>query len=376
MQLQSLQLQHFRCFDQTTVQFQPGINLIEGANGSGKTSLLEALHYLCYLRSFRTFFTRELIQAGQVGFFARANFGPALGSPLAAPIPLATATTNLQIGFSPQKRVIKVEQQEVQSYRELLAVYTAVSFVEDDLGLIKGEPGLRRTFLDQFIALYQPNYLKLLADYKRTLVNRNSLLQRAARQFSTSPDHEYQVWTEQLQHKAQPIQAARAQALACLQATVNQLLARYFPQLALQITLTYTPKLLVPDLSALWLSELRFKRSLFGAHLDDFTIQLGTLPARTCASRGQQKLILTLLKLAQKAYLQQLAVSNDPALATAPAFLFLLDDFMTDLDQQWLQTLIQALQDLDSQLIFTAPTQQYSAIRTALQQYPVNLIQL
>ncbi|HLB40886.1 MAG TPA: AAA family ATPase, partial [Candidatus Babeliales bacterium] len=165
MLLTTLQLQQFRCFRETEWQFRPGINLIEGPNGSGKTSLLEALHYLCYLRSFRTFFTRELIQAGQTGFFVRAQFA-------ATADPVPTAQTSLQIGFSPQKRIIKVAQREVQSYRELLALYTAISFVEDDLTLIKGEPSLRRTFLDQFIALYVPSYLSLLSDYKRTLVNR------------------------------------------------------------------------------------------------------------------------------------------------------------------------------------------------------------
>ena len=74
VQLTRLQLKQFRCFEHTKLHFESNRVLIEGANGSGKTSLLEALHYLCYLRSFRTHIPQELVFTGAPSFFIKASF--------------------------------------------------------------------------------------------------------------------------------------------------------------------------------------------------------------------------------------------------------------------------------------------------------------
>ncbi|HLB94487.1 MAG TPA: DNA replication and repair protein RecF [Candidatus Babeliales bacterium] len=417
MWLSKLQIGNLRCFGETELNFAPGINLIEGANGSGKTSILEALHYLCYLRSFRTYYTRELIQLSQPGFFIRASFTQATNMNITANT-LKTnspeqqleksASHQLQVGFTPQKRIIKIDQIEIKTYSELLNTYRAISFVEDDLGLIKGQPLLRRAFLDQYIALYTPNYLKLSAEFKKILANRNSLINSLSYKQATSNSansntnlennqHEYQLWTAQLESKSAQIQTLRAQALDRLQQQVNLLLAQYFPETNLTIELVYQPKILNQDLIQLFAQETRWRRTLFGAHLDDFTINFCSLKSRIFASRGQQKLILTLLKLAQyliltntnytkpeifKATLEVATIqkkslnypnANNP---NQGLFLLLLDDFMTDLDERWLRILVHALQDLNCQLIFTCPTQSNSAIKTILQDYNTHKILL
>jgi DNA replication and repair protein RecF len=413
MWLSKLQIGNLRCFNELELDFAPGINLIEGANGSGKTSILEALHYLCYLRSFRTYYTRELIQLTQPGFFIRASFA----QNLELAVPDINLTTNapisnqakhqLQVGFTPQKRVIKIDQAEIKTYSELLSTYRAISFVEDDLGLIKGQPLLRRTFLDQYIALYTPNYLKLSAEFRKILANRNSLINSLSyKQASFNPTNfnsslenskpessksEYQLWTEQLESKSTQIQALRAQALNNLQAQVNLLLTKYFSETNLSIELIYQPKILNQDLSQLFTQELRLRRTLFGAHLDDFTINFCSLKSRIFASRGQQKLILTLLKLAQYLILTNTSYTNPEIVRdtleissslnyssansnNSGLFLLLLDDFMTDLDEHWLRILVHALQNLNCQLIFTCPTQTNSAIKTILQDYNTHKI--
>lgn len=401
MWLSKLQIGNLRCFNELELDFAPGINLIEGANGSGKTSILEALHFLCYLRSFRTYYTRELIQLTQPGFFIKASFAPTVSAN-----PLATNYKHqLQVGFTPQKRVIKIDQAEIKTYSELLSTYRAISFVEDDLGLIKGQPLVRRTFLDQYIALYTPDFLKLAAEYKRILANRNSLINSINfKKFNSGNNFnlenslpEYQLWTEQLDLKSVQLQALRTQALAQLQLQVNLLLIKYFPETNLTIELVYQPKTLTQDLTQLLAQETRLRRTIFGAHLDDFTINFCSLKSRIFASRGQQKLILTLLKLAQYLILtktnltkpdmpENTLISNSSVATTVDSlgfnspnqglFLLLLDDFMTDLDESWLRILIQALQDLNCQLIFTCPTQTQSALKTILQNYKTHKILL
>lgn len=390
MWLSKLQIGNLRCFGEIQLNFAPGINLIEGANGSGKTSILEALHYLCYLRSFRTYYTRELIQLTQPGFFIKASFAHPTTSVPELYLLQQPTKHQLQVGFTPQKRVLKIDQTEIKNYSELLSTYRAISFVEDDLGLIKGQPLIRRTFLDQYIALYTPEYLKLSAEYKKILANRNSLINNLNFKSSSNnfnlehSKHEYQLWTEQLELKSAQIQALRAQALEQLQLQVNLLLTKYFSETNLSIELVYQPKILNQSLEQLFAQELRLRRTLFGAHLDDFTINFCSLKSRIFASRGQQKLILTLLKLAQyliltksnSTNLDQISSSLSTNSNNSGLLLLLLDDFMTDLDERWLRILVQALQDLNCQLIFTCPTQTQSAIKTILQDYQTHKIML
>src|SRR5471030_434878 len=110
LQLTTIQIKHFRCFAGTTIAFDSPIVLVEGNNGSGKTSLLEALHYLCYLRSFRTHTPRDLIQAGADGFFIKASFDQQINQ--------QSFTHNVQVGFSGKKRLVKMNEQSVSSYKE------------------------------------------------------------------------------------------------------------------------------------------------------------------------------------------------------------------------------------------------------------------
>ena len=74
VRITNLQIKNFRCFGSLDLAFDNPITLIEGINGTGKTSLLEALHYLCYLRSFRTHLPQELVQFGHDNFFIKAHY--------------------------------------------------------------------------------------------------------------------------------------------------------------------------------------------------------------------------------------------------------------------------------------------------------------
>jgi len=137
-----LYLQNLRCFSDKQIELDAQINLIEGLNGSGKTTIVEALYYLCYLRSFRTNLTQELISFDQDNFFIKAN--------------LVTASQNqetLQVGFSQTKRLVKLNGKNVKSFKELISNYRAVILTANDLNLIQGGPEFRRNFIDQYIYL-------------------------------------------------------------------------------------------------------------------------------------------------------------------------------------------------------------------------------
>ena len=122
MRLTHLHIKNFRCFNTLELDFTTPITLIEGLNGTGKTSLLEALHYVCYLRSFRTHIPSELVQFGQEHFFIRAQLQKE-----------DHEQHNLQVGFSHKKRLVKVDEKSIGSYKEILNYYRIVTLTEDDL---------------------------------------------------------------------------------------------------------------------------------------------------------------------------------------------------------------------------------------------------
>ncbi len=338
MRITHVQLKHFRCFNTLDISFDHPMILIEGLNGTGKTSLLEALHYLCYLRSFRTYSPQELIQFGQDTFFIKARMHSEHNE-----------TYDLQVGFSNKKRLVKINDKAVSTYKELLDFYRIITLNEDDLLLIKEGPDLRRLFIDQAIILSAPAHAALSRRCRDIIDNRNALLKKGGSSES------YHLWSQQLWQISKDIAVARMQALELLEREIKGLVATYF-QDAFEISFTYIPKRQYQDTfeefmeknAHLYEQEMRFARSLFGAHLDDFAIGFKQVSSRNFASRGQQKLIILLLKAAQVKALQQLKGQC----------VFLLDDFMTDFDHDKARQLLPLLTDLNVQLIFTVPTQQ------------------
>jgi len=337
IQLSHIHLKHFRCFDQFDLDFDGPLVLLEGANGIGKTSILEALHYACYLRSFRTRTTKELISFGKEGFFIKvAMHGE------------SQLTHTIRVGFSHNKRLVKVDQQTVSSYKDLMTYYKVLSVTEDDLQIVQGGPQERRTLLDQFLLLTDQNYGHLVRIYRQLVDQRNALLYAPNSNMDT-----YAILTKQLWEKSKEVQELRQTVLVALQREVSLLRDAYLPQLP-DITFSYRPKLNLCDSIEqfdlehldLYSKEKRYKRTLFGSHLDDVLISFHGQPSRLFASRGQQKLIVLLIKMAQ---LKLLSMQGHPGI-------FLLDDFMTDFDQDHASVLLEALQGLGTQLIFTSPS--------------------
>lgn len=329
MQIASLEVKNFRCFTSSKYTFSGPLTIIEGPNGSGKTSLLEALHYACYGKSFRTNSSAELMRHTSETFFIKIEVtGP-------------ESNHTIQIGLSETDRSIRVDGQKVSTYKELLNHYRSITITEDDIQLIKGAPEFRRTFLDQMVALHYPT-TPLLPLYRRILKQRNALL--------SSPDSwsydSYELWTERLWEIGTKIVEKRLQLLALLEQEVAQLTQQFFPDLP-RLQLVYKSATTVSS-AKVWIQEQSHReqqagRTLFGPHLDEFTIISDNIPAKVFASRGQQKLMAILLKVAHFFLLKSQSV-------------ILLDDFMTDFDDKRAYALLDLLIHKQAHLICTVPT--------------------
>ena len=336
MRLKKIELKNFRCFTKATFDFATDIVIIYGNNGSGKTTIIEGLHYLCYLSSFRSRLPGDITQFESDSFFIKGTVRQD-----------DEQVVDIQVGFAKKQKIAKVGNNPISSYKELFPYYQVVTLTIDDLELIQGSPIIRRSFIDSAILLAHPEFMDTLKQYKQILQQRNALL---AQKLSYES---YVIWTKQLWQQTKVIQKMRLDALEKLNKKVSQLLFNFFDQ-TYTLDIIYNYKHIAPEepfesflerKKGLLAYESMTKRSDFGAHLDDFSLQFCSKKLKSFGSRGQQKLLVLLIKVAQILDLQE--IGQNP--------IFLLDDFVTDFDKQRLENILTLVLTLQCQLIITSP---------------------
>lgn len=245
----------------------------------------------------------------------------------------------------------------IKSYKDLISHYRVISLSENDLLLVQGSPEHRRYFLNQLLILFEPEYIAQIRKFKQILEQRNQLLEKhfvaPGKAIPDFLEEELKIWTKQLWETSTLIQKKRIAYLKELETEVNQLLQGYYSK-ELSISFTYTAKgkPSAADFEDFWANhkeklpdELRWGRSLFGIHLDDFAITFQKKKARHFASRGQQKLVVFLIKIALALKLKNKHMHVS----------LLLDDFLTDFDKNRLECCLKLLSELSCQVFVTSP---------------------
>lgn len=167
MQLTALDLTDFRSYRRLTLPFQPGITVMVGQNGQGKTNVVEALWYLATLSSHRVPHDAALVHRGESTAIVRASFVRA-GRALQVDLEITPGKSNRA----------RLQGQNVSRLRDLLGEVRAVLFAPEDLGLVKADPDGRRRFLDELLFVIAPRYASVKADYDRVLKQRGNLLKQ------------------------------------------------------------------------------------------------------------------------------------------------------------------------------------------------------
>lgn len=351
MVVTSVVMENFRCFANRKIDLQSSFVVLQGNNGSGKTSIIESLHYACYLRSFRTRALRDLIfndaSHCRVGVeFYQPKWG---------------LKEKITTAFGRDaKKIIRLNEVPIGGYKELIEHYRAVTLTAEDLSLISGEPDGRRHFMNAALLLENSDFISIFSEYKKTLALRNAYLAKIG-QRDRSLNEEIKAWTKLLWEQSFRIKNLRTDYLSKVESSLNKLLIEQ-TSLRYRISFLYAEKKKYYESfeffwghhykeNSLLNDELDWQRSLFGAHLDDVHIFLDDKKARLFASRGQQKLLAYLIKITQ---VQESIKQGSPAV-------FLVDDFLTDFDQERAQECLQIVQNLATQVILTIPIE-YSKI--------------
>ena len=167
MQLTSLDLTDFRSYSRLTLPVRPGITVLVGQNGQGKTNVVEAVWYLATLSSHRVPHDAALVHRGESTAIVRASFVRA-GRPLQVDLEITPGKSNRA----------RLQGQNVPRLRDLLGEVCAVLFAPEDLGLIKADPEGRRRFLDELLFEIAPRFASVKADYDRVLKQRGNLLKQ------------------------------------------------------------------------------------------------------------------------------------------------------------------------------------------------------
>lgn len=315
MLLQRIWLTDFRSYRSAEVVFEPGLTVLLGANGEGKTNLLEAIGYLATLQSFRGAPAEALVRRGAERATVRAE-GTREGRRLLIEAELTPAGRG---------RVL-VNRQRLPRTRDLLGALRVTVFAPDDLAMVKGGPAERRRYLDDLLVAVHPRHDTLRVDLERILRQRNALLRQAGGRLTPSDAITLDVWDAKLTEVGEALGRARAEVLTRL----APMLAEAYDRVARR------PAAVTADYDAPWREgglaaalartrgdDLRRGASLVGPHRDEVVLSLDGLPARTHASQGEQRSLALALRLAAHAVVTE-SVGEPP--------LLLLDDVFSELD--------------------------------------------
>jgi DNA replication and repair protein RecF len=293
--------------------------LVTGANGAGKTNLLESLHVGTQGFSPRTRADAQLVRLGADG--ARVALrGERAGRPV-----------ELEVTLQPQQgKRAKLNGAALRSAEQLRAEISTLVFTPDRLAVVKGGPAARRAYFDRSLSRLLPGRATLPVDYAAALGQRNAALRRVS--LGVSSRETVSPWTEQVAALGSLLVDARLEALALLAPSFGERAG----ELGLpEATLAATGE--PPTLAAL---EERLDRDVergvtgLGPHLDDITIRSGDRELRSFGSQGEQRLAVLSLLLAEAEVLAELR-------GVAP--LVLLDDVLSELDATRRRTLAERI---------------------------------
>lgn len=356
MHVTHLSLADFRNYARADVALRPGAVLFVGRNGQGKTNLVEAIAYAGSASSHRVSTDQALIRFGADSGIVR----------LRVQHEERAAVIEIELNRASPNRA-QVNGSAVR-LRDLPRYFASVVFAPEDLALVRGDPGVRRGFLDTLVVQRTPRFAGVIADYDRVVRQRNSLLKSArASRLPADSLTTLDVWDERLVSLGTELIIARAELVAALRPHVARAYGAvagddHRTRMALRLSVDggdddSSPPEQVDSaeliserfrarLAERRRAELERAVTLVGPHRDDLVLELNGLPARGYASHGESWSYALALKLGSAEVLRADAIAGDPVL--------ILDDVFAELDEGRRERLADAVGGFEQVLITAA----------------------
>lgn len=327
MAIETIEFGTFRNIQRAKLTLSPSINLIFGNNGEGKTSFLEGIYYLSLGRSFRTRSVHSLIQyeQEQLSLFAIIN--------------------NKRAGVAKHRTgetQIKIEGETVGSTAELANLLPVQLINPDTYALLNDGPKCRREFVDWGVFHVEPNFLKVWREMQRSLKQRNLALKMRA------PKEEITLWDPIFSSNAERLDEYRKTYFEAFKIKFLETLAKFIEIKGLSIRYCRgwpENESLLSLLASSLRNDLRLSHTTYGPHRAELEILIDSIPAKDVLSRGQQKLFVYAMRLAQGMLFAE---------QTGRTCTYLIDDLPAELDAEKRDLILNLLQSFDSQVFITS----------------------
>ncbi|MCW5588286.1 MAG: DNA replication/repair protein RecF [Legionellales bacterium] len=332
MTITSVNIQSLRNIQQTLIECHPQFNFFYGDNGSGKSSILEAIYLLAFGRSFRHHLTKRLVNfnASQLTLFAEVNINQ------------MNYRLGYQYALAEKASVIKINGVNQRSNIETAKLLPLLLINQDSYQLLNDGPKFRRQFLDWGVFHVEPNFIHHWQSYQKALNQRNSGLKQQL------PYSQLQGWDEAMAFHANAIHQYREAYFAKFLTYFQTFQSLWLS--TINLSLSYRqgwPK----DQNFNECLQLNYKTDCecgytrLGPHRADIAILVDDVPAYQILSRGQQKVLINVLRLTQGKLLQ-----SEKSLSA----IYLLDDLIAELDSHHQAFLLEVIYELGGQAFITS----------------------
>ncbi|MBN1301666.1 MAG: DNA replication and repair protein RecF [Melioribacteraceae bacterium] len=321
MVLSSIGLRNFRLHKNTNLDFSKDLNYIVGGNGQGKTTVLEAIYYLCTTKNLNQNQDSEAVSFDEKHFEVKGHFRD-----------LTENITRIHFDLETSKKTYFVDEKQTYRASSIIGKFPVVTLVQSDHAVTLGAPAERRKLVDSIISQYSETYLIYLLDYNKTLRHRSALLSKIRELNDKSLMPQLEAWTETLVKMGLEIIKHRLKFVE----NFNEYVCHAYNKIMEKkenpsIEYNFMGETRESEIEGKFIQELnnsredelRRAKNLIGPHRDDFHFYINHYELRKYGSQGQHKTFQIALRFAQFFYMKD-------RLGRTP--LFLMDDVFGELD--------------------------------------------